>query len=150
MILESIENVIEKIDGNIKSVNLDASFPKETFLETEVKKLLIIPAYVELFKSLSVETRREAEKAWASYMIKDDAVEDALDELLEKEMEFDRFLGDIDQYLLKDVETKTTNHIGSFLPQHTKVTDLNSDLIDLSSYIPTDGNLIVIFIRHFG
>ena len=178
----SVQKVVQKINAVISSVReiIDTEENPSVFFEQNLNKLAIIGAYVELFTSLKVGTRREAERLWQDVAQQDDSVEDAVLSLIEVETEFDKFLAEVERVLYpSDRATKTTTDelketkmtsgfeeiatgktcpipsVGDHmsvkrLPLRAQVKTTSGETVEIGTLIPPNGSTILVFLRHFG
>ena len=101
----SIKTVKDKIDTIIADCRSLVDSNPQQFVTDHVKKLGgLIGCYSHFLTNLKVQTRSEAESKWTK-ILNEDGVSTALDDLLDKEEEFDRFLEEIDVAISEQQKT---------------------------------------------
>ena len=123
---KNIDIVLNKITEIITTTRPYVETSPQIFIHEHVMKLKLISTYAQFFKTISVVSRKDAEKIWTSAMVKHKDIEDKLDLLLEKEMEFDNFLTEIDTCLSLNVKSENKVKLGDMIPPEMKVKTLNN------------------------
>lgn len=110
LVCTAIYHLINKIDEVVSSVRkcLLREEDRKVFVDQHMNKLVIIPAYVNLFTVLGVGTRKEAESLLRDVAQRDHDVDDAVMTMLEKEQEYDLFLKEVEEVLYPTTTTETT------------------------------------------
>ena len=121
-----------------------------------MNNLAIIGAYVNLLQTIGVTTRKDAENWWvaaARHQEHGVNVEEAAMLLMEKEKEFDMFLEQLEQVLYPTVTNHNSSAAASLvhqLPTAALVKTVSNEITDIRTFIPSNGSVILVFIRHFG
>jgi len=115
---------ISEVIETVKSIVMEQSV--EGFVKDHVKQLALIGTYHKCFKGLNVNTRQEAEQLWEMHLKWNEVLEDAVDQLLDKENEFDQFLQYLDHEWKKEKNIEAASHYletGDKFPKNVKVLD---------------------------
>ena len=158
LLLSSLSTLSEKIASVVKQAKTDFNaasdvydYIRTTNKSAGIRKLFIMPLYIECFSSVGVKTRTELEQVWAkSYS--DHQVREAVEELLENEENFCEFAMEVDKVLsLYEKKSNPTAKVGQDLPKDLALTDAGTGQeMLLESYWKESKFTWFVFLRHFG
>lgn len=120
----------------------------ERFVPYKITTLYgLMTAGAQLFKSLGVKKKSEAEAVWQKFYHRA-AVREQVDELLQLESDWDSFLVSVDEGLQTELSGGT---IAESLSPETPFTDGRSGKsVTLGQYLDQGQKLLLVLIRHFG
>lgn len=155
LIIQEVSIIVNKINTIIETTRSIVEQSALSFVQNHVKKLALIGAYHKCFRSLSVKTRREAEKLWERHLIRNVELEDMIDTLLDKEKEFDDYLEEIDMKWKEEYkETRNSGNllkIGDEFPRDVTVKSVENKETNIGSFLSNGlSMLIIVFLRHYG
>ena len=157
-LLSAISTLSGKISGAVKEAreNFQGASDVYEFLSTEnvsagIRKLFVMPLYIECFKSLGIQTRAQLEELWRkSYS--DHRVRDTVEDLLENEDSICEFAKEVDKELaLHEKKTKPFAHVGQSVPKDLALTDADTgEEMQLETCLNGSKFTWFVFLRHFG
>ena len=157
-LLSSILTLSEKIKGAVKQAREDFKaasdvydFISTTNVTAGIRKLFIMPLYIECFNSVGVKTRAELEKLWAKHY-KVDKVREAVEELLEHEESMHEFAVEVDRELSRqEKKSNPVAKVGQQLPRDLSLIDAETGLeTRLDECWEGSKFTWFVFLRHFG
>ncbi|KAL2098850.1 hypothetical protein ACEWY4_005330 [Coilia grayii] len=142
-------SLLEIAQGESETGSLQDFIRNKISIERPKSLLGLIAAGAELYKSLSVKKRTEAEALW-SIKFRHAEVQEAVDSLLQLGAEWDAFLEGLDHKLkLKDGTLNQTINIAS-LPADTIFTDARTgNAVSLGKYLGKGSKTLLVLIRQF-
>jgi len=150
----AVNSVSFKIDEIIETTTPLVNNSPTEFIRNHVKVLGgLIKAYSNFFTQVNVTCRTDAESLWTEMLIKHQEVEPCVDQLLDCEVKFDKFLDGIDEKL-KEVKMVSGNIYqqaieGEVMSKDIMVNNIDGSEVNISLFIPSIGSLILIMLRHF-
>uniref|UniRef100_A0A8P4GRV6 Uncharacterized protein n=2 Tax=Dicentrarchus labrax TaxID=13489 RepID=A0A8P4GRV6_DICLA len=123
----------------------------ETFVPHKITTLFgLITAGAQLYKSLGVKKKSEAEAVWQKYYHQA-AVREQVEELLELEGEWDSFLEGVDRDLQVTDRLLSGSKIVESVSPDAAFTDVRTGKsVTLGQYLDQGQKLLLLLIRHFG
>lgn len=117
-IVQKFESVVQETREDLRKTEDIVEFLKWTtdYNHGIMKLCGLVPAYVEAMSNLRVQSRAELKKLWTKHC-GDARVKQAVDELLEAESNYEKFLAEIDQQQLNPLEDKLTTKSGAQVGQ---------------------------------
>lgn len=157
-LVSSISSLSEKIAGAVKQAKADFKAASDVydFMSTTnktagIRKLFIMPLYIECFNVLNVKTRSQLEDLWAKHY-NEREVRAAVQKLLKCEDSFREFAVNVDNVLkLQEKKSNPVPSVGQELPKDLALLDTETGQnMPLESYWQTSRFTWFVFIRHFG
>lgn len=157
-LLSAISSLNEKIASAVKQAREDFKAAPDVyeFMNTKniaagIRKLFIMPLYIECFKSLKVKTRAELEQLWAKQYA-DSEVRETVEELLENEDSVREFAMEVDKELtLHEKKSSSPAKVGQALPSDMMLTDAETGRdMPLETCWKESKFTWFVFLRHFG
>uniref|UniRef100_A0A671V8T0 Selenoprotein L n=2 Tax=Sparus aurata TaxID=8175 RepID=A0A671V8T0_SPAAU len=132
----------------LEKAKQEAAESLERFVPYKITTLYgLMTAGAQLFKSLGVKKKSEAEAVWQKFYHRA-AVREQVDELLQLESDWDSFLVSVDEGLQTELSGGT---IAESLSPETPFTDGRSGKsVTLGQYLDQGQKLLLVLIRHFG
>ena len=158
LLLSVISSLSEKIAAALKQAREDFKaasdvyeFLSTTNVEAGIRKLFIMPHYIECFNSMGVKTRAELEQIWTKHY-KDHKVKEEVEELLQHEESMREFAVEVDKELaLLEKKPKPFAQVGQCLPQDLSLTDAETgEKLQLETCWKDSKFTWFVFLRHFG
>lgn len=158
LLLSAISSLSEKIAGAVKQAGEDFKTASDIyeFISTEnvtagIRKLFIMPFYIECFNSLGVKTRAELEQLWAKHY-NDHEVREAVEDVLKNEDSVREFAVEVDRELsLHEEKSNPSAQIGQTLPKDLRLIDADTgEEMSLESFWEGSKFTWFVFLRHFG
>ncbi|XP_063040283.1 uncharacterized protein LOC134435322 [Engraulis encrasicolus] len=143
-------SLLEIAQGEVESGALQDFIRNKISIERPKSLLGLIEAGAELYRSLCVKKRKEAEALWSS-KFRHAEVQEAVDSLLQLGTEWDAFLERLDLRLqLKDDTGGQTININGSLPADTAFTDARTgEAVSLGKYFGRGTKTLLVVIRQF-
>ena len=158
LLLSAISSLSEKIASAVKQARDDFKTALDVyeFISTKnvtagIRKLFIMPFYIECFNSLGVKTRTELEQLWAKHY-NDHEVREEVEDLLENEDSVCEFAVEVDKELsLHEEKSNPPPQIGQTLPKDLCLVDADTgEEMPLESSWKGSKFTWFVFLRHFG
>ena len=157
-LLSAISVLSEKIANSVEQAKKDFKSAPDVYeyMSTEnsaagIKKLFIMPLYIECFKTLGVSTRAELEQLWAKEYADPD-VRDKVEELLENEDSMCEFAKEVDKELKSHEQASNAPaSLGQSIPKDIRLTDAETgQQVELELHWSSSKFTWYVFLRHFG
>lgn len=158
LLLSSISTLSGKIAGTVKQAREDFKAASDVyeFMSTKniaagIRKLFIMPLYIECFSSMGVNTRAELQQLWAKHY-NDHEVREVVEELLEHEDSMQEFAVEVDKELrLHEKKSNPPAKVGQVLPKDLTLTDAETGQeMTLETCWKESKFTWFVFLRHFG
>lgn len=153
VLIEALQNFVKVVRTMLEDVE-KATATTGSLQDFATNKLMslfgIIAAGANLYSSLSVNKRSEAEDLWKPlYQIA--GVRDAVEDFLELEVEWDAFLESLDSRLQMSDKLLACTSPVERLSADIKLTDARSgEEVTVGRYYGKAENLLLVLIRHLG
>ena len=157
-LLSAISSLSDKIADAVEQAKQDFKTASDVyeFLSTKnvaagIRKLFIMPLYIQCFNAMSVKTRAELEQLWAKHYSHHD-VREAVKNLLENEGSMREFAEKVDKELiLHEKHSNPPAKIGQALPNNLALTNAETGQATLLETCWSKSKFTwFVFLRHFG